>query len=211
MQRALAALPLGQRQVLVLQDLGLGVDAIAEQLGIPSGTVKSRLSRARTALAPLLREKPTTMSDLHLAIEAQREAFRPVDVPPFSSLQVRRRLQDRRVAAAGAAVSVVAVAGLLVSVSLLGDGPDTVRSTPAAPAPADDERTRFGEALATADDLARDHVAGPISYPDYPARPPMGGEPQPAAAAVRRLRRAGPDRARGALSRARRCLGDLSP
>jgi hypothetical protein len=25
-------------------------------------------------------------------------------------------------------------------------------------------------------DVARDHVAGPVDYPDYPARPPMGGE-----------------------------------
>jgi RNA polymerase sigma-70 factor, ECF subfamily len=56
LRRALTALPVAQRQVLVLQDLGLSVEAIAGQLDIPVGTVKSRLSRARTALAPLLRE-----------------------------------------------------------------------------------------------------------------------------------------------------------
>ena len=56
LRRALAALPVAQRQAIVLQDLGLGVDDIARQLGIPAGTVKSRLSRARAALAPLLRE-----------------------------------------------------------------------------------------------------------------------------------------------------------
>jgi RNA polymerase sigma-70 factor (ECF subfamily) len=56
-QRALAALSRAHREVLVLQDLGLGVDAIAVQLGVPAGTVKSRLSRARAALAPLLREE----------------------------------------------------------------------------------------------------------------------------------------------------------
>lgn len=56
LQRAVGSLPHIQREVLVLQDLGLSVDAIAQQLRIPAGTVKSRLSRARAALAPLLRE-----------------------------------------------------------------------------------------------------------------------------------------------------------
>lgn len=56
LRRALAALARPYREVIVLQDLGLGVDAIAEHLAIPVGTVKSRLSRARAALAPRLRE-----------------------------------------------------------------------------------------------------------------------------------------------------------
>jgi RNA polymerase sigma-70 factor (ECF subfamily) len=55
-RRALVALPTAQRAVVVLQDLGLSVEAIADELGVPVGTVKSRLSRARAALAPLLRE-----------------------------------------------------------------------------------------------------------------------------------------------------------
>ena len=59
LQRALAALPVAQRQALVLQDLGLEVAAIAQHLAIPEGTVKSRLARARAALAPLLREDVT--------------------------------------------------------------------------------------------------------------------------------------------------------
>jgi RNA polymerase sigma factor (sigma-70 family) len=58
-RRALAALPRAQREVIVLQDLGLDVAAIAQHLDIPQGTVKSRLSRARAALAPLLREDVT--------------------------------------------------------------------------------------------------------------------------------------------------------
>ena len=57
LRRALATLPMTQRQVIVLQDLGLGVQDIARQLEIPVGTVKSRLSRARGTLAPLLREE----------------------------------------------------------------------------------------------------------------------------------------------------------
>ena len=59
LQRALATLPVAQRAVIVLQHLGLGVDQIARELGIRPGTVKSRLSRARATLAPLLREDVT--------------------------------------------------------------------------------------------------------------------------------------------------------
>lgn len=56
LRRALPALPVKQREAVVLQHLGLDVASIARQLDIPEGTVKSRLSRARAALAPLLRE-----------------------------------------------------------------------------------------------------------------------------------------------------------
>jgi RNA polymerase sigma-70 factor, ECF subfamily len=56
--RALATLSIGQRQVVVLHHLlDLSVAEIASTLGVPAGTVKSRLSRARDALAPLLREE----------------------------------------------------------------------------------------------------------------------------------------------------------
>jgi RNA polymerase sigma-70 factor (ECF subfamily) len=56
--RALAALPLPHRQVVVLHHLlQMSVTEIASTLGVPTGTVKSRLSRARAALAPLLREE----------------------------------------------------------------------------------------------------------------------------------------------------------
>lgn len=55
--RSLARLPLGQRQVIVLHHLfDLSVAEVAHELGVPAGTVKSRLSRGRAALAPLLRE-----------------------------------------------------------------------------------------------------------------------------------------------------------
>ena len=57
-QRALASLPLAQRQVVVLHYLiGLGVAETAAELGVAQGTVKSRLSRARVTLSPLLREE----------------------------------------------------------------------------------------------------------------------------------------------------------
>jgi RNA polymerase sigma-70 factor (ECF subfamily) len=55
---ALARLDFDQRLVVVLHHVAdLGVEEIAAQLGIPEGTVKSRLSRARTRLAELLDER----------------------------------------------------------------------------------------------------------------------------------------------------------
>ena len=56
--QALATIPLQQRQVLVLHYLlGCSVSEIATALSIAPGTVKSRLSRGRSALAPLLSEE----------------------------------------------------------------------------------------------------------------------------------------------------------
>jgi RNA polymerase sigma-70 factor (ECF subfamily) len=57
MIRALAALPVGQREAIVLHHLvDLSVDEVAAALGVPVGTVKTRLVRGRTALAGLLSE-----------------------------------------------------------------------------------------------------------------------------------------------------------
>lgn len=56
--RALAGIDPDQRQVVVLHYLAdLGTVQIAAELGIPEGTVKSRLSRARERLAPMLDER----------------------------------------------------------------------------------------------------------------------------------------------------------
>lgn len=53
--QALRRLPLGQRQVVVLHYLfDMTVAEVARELGLPQGTVKSRLSRARASLADLL-------------------------------------------------------------------------------------------------------------------------------------------------------------
>jgi RNA polymerase sigma-70 factor (ECF subfamily) len=55
--RALGSLPMPHRAVLMLHHgLDLPVETVARELQIPVGTVKSRLSRGRAALAPLLRE-----------------------------------------------------------------------------------------------------------------------------------------------------------
>ncbi|MFG2044803.1 sigma-70 family RNA polymerase sigma factor [Dactylosporangium sp. NPDC048998] len=58
LERALRVLPLAQRQVVVLHHLlDLPVAAVAAELGVAEGTVKSRLSRARATLAALLGEE----------------------------------------------------------------------------------------------------------------------------------------------------------
>ena len=55
---ALAQVDRDQREVVVLHYLAdLGVAEVATELGIPVGTVKSRLSRARARLADLLDER----------------------------------------------------------------------------------------------------------------------------------------------------------
>ena len=54
---ALRTLPAAQREALVLFHVAdLSIDDIARELGVPSGTVKARLSRGRTSLAALLGE-----------------------------------------------------------------------------------------------------------------------------------------------------------
>jgi len=56
---ALRGLPAGQRQAVVLHHLvGLPVEEVASQLNVPVGTVKSRLSRGRAALARRLAPGP---------------------------------------------------------------------------------------------------------------------------------------------------------
>lgn len=56
---ALRRLPHGQREVVALHYFGdLAVADVADTLGLPVGTVKSRLKRARDALRDLLQENP---------------------------------------------------------------------------------------------------------------------------------------------------------
>lgn len=60
LHHALRRIPLRHREVLVLRYVAeLSLEEVASQLRLPVGTVKSRLSRARRALAEQLGEQPT--------------------------------------------------------------------------------------------------------------------------------------------------------
>ena len=55
--RLRSAPPVSQPAVVILHHvMELPVEQVASELGVPVGTVKSRLSRGRAALAPLLSE-----------------------------------------------------------------------------------------------------------------------------------------------------------
>jgi RNA polymerase sigma-70 factor (ECF subfamily) len=58
--KAVRALPAGQREAIALHHLAdLTVEQVAATLGLPTGTVKARLSRGRAALSALLvKEEP---------------------------------------------------------------------------------------------------------------------------------------------------------
>ncbi len=63
---ALQALPAAQREAIALHHLGdLSVAEVAATLGVPTGTVKARLSRGRSALAGLLADTTNEAGTSH--------------------------------------------------------------------------------------------------------------------------------------------------
>ena len=76
--RAMAGLPPDWRAALVLRDLcGLDYAEIAEVLGIPGGTVRSRIARARAALAPML-GSVVTDADASIRSDDEPKGTRPL-------------------------------------------------------------------------------------------------------------------------------------
>lgn len=63
LERALASLPEDARLVVLLADVhGMSYEEVAAAAGIPVGTVRSRLSRARARLRDVLRAEPSVAS-----------------------------------------------------------------------------------------------------------------------------------------------------
>jgi RNA polymerase sigma-70 factor (ECF subfamily) len=77
LREALAAVPRVYREVVVLHYLAdLPVDEVATLLGVPAGTVKSRLSRARAALAAHLDGyRPATPAQSSRSDQSHRSAL----------------------------------------------------------------------------------------------------------------------------------------
>lgn len=76
------------------------------------------------------------MSDaLDRAVDAQLDAYRPTGTPPFAVIEARKRSRDRRrYVVAGAALSVVALAGVAFAAGTQDGAPDTARSVAGGPA-----------------------------------------------------------------------------
>ncbi len=78
LQAAIRALPPDQRVVLVLSDVeGMDYEQIARTLGVPLGTVKSRLARARARLRDYLQARPELLPSAYRLKHSDEE-------PPFA-------------------------------------------------------------------------------------------------------------------------------
>ena len=85
LDRALGRLPEGQRAVILMIGLeGMPYGDVAEVLGIPVGTVRSRLSRGRDALRRMMGAEPTQRVErapTGMAAPNERRRSRPPSVP----------------------------------------------------------------------------------------------------------------------------------
>jgi RNA polymerase sigma-70 factor (ECF subfamily) len=75
-RNAVARLPVNQRELLLLHSVdGLRYDEIAARIGIPLGTVQSRIWRARTTLRALLADPKTKLGLAHQGRPQQAEMW----------------------------------------------------------------------------------------------------------------------------------------
>jgi Sigma-70, region 4 len=122
---ALATLPRRHRQVVVLHYLlDLPVQEVARQLAVPVGTVKSRLARARSALAVQLDVEPirhgAAMDRLKDRLAALAEEVGELARPPGVAVTVwRARRRRRALGLVTAGLLSVVVVGLAVPIVLL--------------------------------------------------------------------------------------------
>ena len=81
LDRALALLPEEQRTVILLIGLeGMAYEAVAQVVGVPVGTVRSRLSRGREALRRLMGMVPDHQADARMAHSHTRRRSAPTAV-----------------------------------------------------------------------------------------------------------------------------------
>jgi len=97
LDRALALLPEEQRTVILLVGLeGMRYEAVAEVIGVPVGTVRSRLSRGREALRRLMGVVPDDETETTPASQPRRRASSEASVraafhPKAAEMQRRSR------------------------------------------------------------------------------------------------------------------------
>jgi RNA polymerase sigma-70 factor, ECF subfamily len=98
LERAVAKLPEEQRSVILLVGLeGMRYEEVAEVLGVPVGTVRSRLSRGREALRRLMGIVPDRQAEIIMAEPAalRRTGRRFPDRAPISALTGETRCAVR--------------------------------------------------------------------------------------------------------------------
>jgi RNA polymerase sigma-70 factor (ECF subfamily) len=134
--RAFEALSIDARAVLVLHHLeGRSIAAIAVALGIPSGTVKSRLFAARRGPRASARARSAmTMSDEELRSLIERRATTGADVDLTAAARAATTTQQRRRGAGSHVVALAsAAAALLLAVAIGGPlltGDDRIATQP---------------------------------------------------------------------------------
>ncbi len=87
LERALGQLPEGQRAVILLIALeGMLYVQVAKVLGIPVGTVRSRVSRGRSTLRRLMTAEPGKRDAVAIRARRRETPYRPAPTPPTPSL-----------------------------------------------------------------------------------------------------------------------------